>query len=403
MDNTPGQRELKRTKSKRNELNKLKAAVKSWLLQLIHELTSMDDGSVDSLLSKLPSSYCIYGTMLLLPCKFFGDPEWVTLMDVVNERQKEELYLKLNSATNTTHIAINAPIPNSGLLHEQPEDNAMRKPRNIIAISGSFGPSSASYVNPTAAEMDEAFWVCTKQNGINQIWSPMYTMFSRGNIAEKARLLRLSSVSEAQNQGLEDGAGWSAIDLFAGIGYFAFSYATAGAKTVVCWEINPWSIEGFKRGAKANNWETYHVMPQKDIEMNFAKGELNGKQFIMFHESNSHAPKRIEAVREVISPIRHVNCGLLPSSVSSWEIALLCLDYTLGGWLHIHENLDARAVETQSALIVAKIAKISQQIVISRKDQKGNGVVLEHVHKVKSYAPNVVHCVLDINIIPGVI
>ena len=38
-------------------------------------------------------------------------------------------------------------------------------------------------------------------------------------------------------------------DLYAGIGYFAFSYAKAGVGKVLCWEINPWSVDGLRRGA----------------------------------------------------------------------------------------------------------------------------------------------------------
>lgn len=35
-------------------------------------------------------------------------------------------------------------------------------------------------------------------------------------------------------------------DFYCGIGYFSLSYLRNGAK-VLCWELNPWSIEGFRR------------------------------------------------------------------------------------------------------------------------------------------------------------
>ena len=389
-------------KVKRKVLNGLHVAVKEWLHQLPCGLLGTDSDSVDSLLRRLPSSYCVYSPMLLLPWKFFDDPTWVMIMDTVDESKKQELYVKLNQATNTTHIAINAPIPNTSSSNEQPGNNAMRKPSKITAISGNFGAPHTNCANPTFAEMSEAFWVSTKQNGIYQTWAPMYTMFSRGNISEKARLLQLPSVAEAHKQGLRDGMGWSAVDLFAGIGYFAFSYARAGAKTVVCWEINPWSVEGFRRGAKGNNWQTHEIMFEENLEKSSTNDNIEDKNFIIFYESNTHVQERIGALQDLIAPIRHVNCGLLPSSANSWQTALTCLDCTYGGWLHIHENLDARVIDSQAASIVAEIDKISQSIFMSRGGQRHYRVALEHVQKVKSYAPNIVHCVLDINVIPDV-
>src|SRR5690606_6675835 len=51
-----------------------------------------------------------------------------------------------------------------------------------------------------------------------------------------------------------------AVDLYAGIGYFAFSYARLGLR-VLCWEVNPWSVEGLRRGAEANGFGVRVMMP----------------------------------------------------------------------------------------------------------------------------------------------
>ncbi|KAK6858721.1 S-adenosyl-L-methionine-dependent methyltransferase [Apiospora arundinis] len=84
-------------------------------------------------------------------------------------------------------------------------------------------------------------------------------MFRRGNIKEKARVLsfheptdpslhhRAMSLGELCNK-------W-AVDMYAGIGYFVFSYAELGMR-VLCWELNPWSVEGLRRGALANGWSS---------------------------------------------------------------------------------------------------------------------------------------------------
>ena len=107
-------------------------------------------------------------------------------------------------------------------------------------------------------------------------------MFSRGNIAEKTRILRLETLKpERLGASVEE---TSAVDLYAGIGYFAFSFAKAGVGTVLCWEINPWSVEGFKRGAGRNKWTVTSVRGKVTGDWN-----LEGSKFIAFEESNAHA------------------------------------------------------------------------------------------------------------------
>ncbi|KAF8001153.1 hypothetical protein HF325_004942 [Metschnikowia pulcherrima] len=129
-----------------------------------------------------------------------------------------------------THFAINKPII---------EDDVMRRPFNLIPLWGDFGPEPTPdlYSNPSESDLRNAFWCNAVQNGIRQTWAPRYTMFSRGNIKEKKRIL--DSYTSLH--------GKTVLDMYAGIGYFTLSYLSNGA-TVFCWEINPWSIEGLVRG-----------------------------------------------------------------------------------------------------------------------------------------------------------
>ena len=83
------------------------------------------------------------------------------------------------------------------------------------------------------------FFAIGKQHGIFFTWMPLFTMFSRGNISERSRILSMSFEGEV------------VLDLFAGIGYWAFPLVKRGAK-VYCCEWNPASIEGLKRGAILN-------------------------------------------------------------------------------------------------------------------------------------------------------
>src|SRR5690606_18256943 len=126
-----------------------------------------------------------------------------------------------------------------------------------------FGPARTRWP-PRQEDLENAFWVSTKQNGIFQTWAPRYTMFSRGNITEKARILdfhRGDAGLERRKKSLAALKGLWAVDLYAGIGYFVFSYAKRGMR-VLCWEINPWSVEGLRRGALRNGWKVKLVQGQ---------------------------------------------------------------------------------------------------------------------------------------------
>ncbi|KAL9529206.1 tRNA wybutosine-synthesizing protein [Sphaerulina musiva] len=270
-------------------------AVEAWRLQY-----GIEKDIIAPLSKKLCKSYTVYGCMLLLPQNALEGPEWSPLEPLIhhnninnNNTALNDLYKSIAKELKITHIASNKPIP----LHHHPHpppanvantcndnnnnnettptssENILRAPINFTPLYGDFGPETCSQPHPTQEDFDKAFWVTAKQNGIYQVWAPRWTMFSRGNISEKARLLTLGSVREAVEDaavrgGREGGEeeeeeeerelqppGFAAIDLYAGIGYFAFSYLRAGADQVWCWDINPWSIEGLLRGAKANKWE----------------------------------------------------------------------------------------------------------------------------------------------------
>ena len=101
-------------------------------------------------------------------------------------------------------------------------------------------------------------------------------------------------------------------------------------------------------------------------------------------------------IRDTIPPVRHINCGLLPSSKDSWEVAVQVLD-PIGGWIHAHENIAKADIETRKQEIVEIFTLLAEK-------HWGQGLKVpweincEHLEQVKSYAPGVVHCVLDIAI-----
>lgn len=407
-----------------------------------------------------------------------------------------------SSATNKlTHLAINEGIP----LHSKQKrrdrekeigtetearaettgttrvncENILRSPSGLRMLYGDFGPSEPSPPSlspsstPTGGEggreserkreeadfFSRAFWVSTKQNGITQTWAPRWTMFSRGNIKEKARLLSFHDDNDDNNEDKDDDddqativvkenatqrpvmtdsqeekrnheyqdqrnnnrrahrvvpaerrADGLVVDLYAGIGYFAFCYAALGFR-VLCWELNAWSVEGLRRGAEANGWGVRVVVPERwgrrrrresvrrgdaeeeeevvvervednNREKEEEKGEeeeekeeeeeeemlrdvLTGdEKIIVFLEDNKHAARRIRKLDELtreqeqdrnrnglrglrMRDVMHVNCGLLPSSRGSWDTAWEIASRTPRAWVHVHENVGVADIEAK--------------------------------------------------------
>ncbi|KAK3677828.1 S-adenosylmethionine-dependent methyltransferase [Vermiconidia calcicola] len=358
-------------------------AIAAWGIEV-----DTDQALRTALNGKLKVAYTQYGYMLLLSQNAFDSPDWHIIRRICSQSDLDKLYEHIGRHLKVTHIAINKPIP--AINTNDHEENVLRAPSNFTPVYGDFGPSSCSSP-PTQQDFDAAFWVTAKQNNVLQTWAPRWTMFSRGNISEKARLLTLPSVQEAVDKGVADGRGCAAMDLYSGVGYFAFSYLKAGIDKVLCWDLNPWSIEGLKKGALTNKWP-FVAYEGNDDDLDAM--EESQRRLYIFNESNELAPERIERLRDELPPVRHVNCGLLPTSQAGWQISVKVLDPHLGGWVHVHENFAVEEIEQKSE----EVRSAFQNMV---KVEGECGLVnLEYVHCLKSYAPGVMHCVLDIHIPP---
>ena len=388
----------------------LEAAIHDWLESIPASMTSKHankDGQISDNIrleidqSNKTSGYTVYPPMLLLP------PTALSAYFLDNEISKylPRLYECLCKTFKVTHIALNGPIPASSLMGDLDAiPNIMRSPTRLNPLYGDFGPSLPASHIPTTSDFETAFWCTARQNGIFQTWAPRYTMFSRGNISEKTRILDVATSNRGQDLGSTRSNYKSkdsmAVDLYAGIGYFAFSYAKAGMAKVLCWEINPWSVEGLKRGAKGNNWKTVVMGENDGYESIFPRIREQHPKFIIFRENNENATRRIQAMLSGLfppfshlAPIRHVNCGYLPSSKDSWKTAVDVLDEHQGGWIHVHENIRKSDIDARKAEIVDIFKRLT--------DGKSGicRVSCDHLERVKSYAPGIIHCVLDISVI----
>ncbi|KAK8192014.1 S-adenosyl-L-methionine-dependent methyltransferase [Phyllosticta capitalensis] len=400
---------------------------------------------VATLVAALPATYLVYAPLLLLPAHAFAAPPWQTLLRAATAHGEvmRAVWACVASEMGVGAVAINAAIPltsssssssPSAHHHQKPGEehvdqdtsswNALRSPTGLTPLYGPFG-TRVSSPTPSKQDFADALWVAARQNGVSQVWAPLYTMFSRGNVKEKARLLSLipelhgakaaakSPPAVAGGPGLGGGLGggageaFASLDLYAGIGYFAFSHRRAGARPVLCWELNPWSVEGLRRGAEANGWSCCVVSsppsPSQSLDLDL------DVDFVIFPHSNVHALRDLSYLSSLttLPPIRHANLGLLPSSCGSYRTAVRSIDASLGGWLHMHENFGSEEMEERAGEVVRSVGTMWRKRCIGERGEKrggegeeGDGVRLVHLEKVKTYAPGVWHVVLDVWVPP---
>ncbi|KAI0202699.1 S-adenosyl-L-methionine-dependent methyltransferase [Astrocystis sublimbata] len=485
--------------------NPIELAITSWFENLPNQ--AKERQSVSDLIAQAPKRWTAYGPLVLLPAGSFTSAAWrAALVDLTSTPEKgDDTNLILQSlwesilseiskagATKLTHLAVNEGIP----LHAQESnseeaptstlaesENILRSPGGLRMLYGDFGPEktleSASVDGgqaqdidagvgavPTEADFARAFWVSTKQNGITQTWAPRSTMFSRGNVKEKARLLAFHDAAASTSTSTIHPSAETqldahphphrhipeiarrnaiAVDLYGGIGYFAFSYATLGFR-VFCWELNPWSVEGLRRGAGANGWSVRVVAPaplspssssftpQEDDDM--LRDVLAGNEtIVVFLQDNARTKDVLRKLHRLarerqslcgegedgggggggggafsLNNVMHVNLGLLPSSQLSWSTAWEVAQESKVVWFHVHENVGVADIDAKRAEIRGAFARYALARGVGNGSDKCKGnvtddeedggtgtiVCVEHVELVKTFAPGVWHCVFDV-------
>ncbi|KAI2784151.1 S-adenosyl-L-methionine-dependent methyltransferase [Daldinia loculata] len=381
--------------------NPIEAAIKTWFHT--SALARHQQLDFDELVAHAPKRWTVYEPMVLLPAGSFHTATWKQLLLDLSDEQVDLLWVQIlaeiskrSGGTHLAHLAVNEGIP-AALRHSPGGDaagdnsapeNILRSPTGLHILHGDFGPASAEDIT---TDFERAFWVSTRQNGVFQTWAPRWTMFSRGNIKEKARLLSFHDGRHMEDRKPPEDI-W-AVDLYAGIGYFTFSYAKLGMR-VLCWELNPWSVEGLRRGAKGNGWSVRVVKDEHALTLPMEELISGGEQIIVFLEDNRHAARRIKELSEL--NISHVNCGLLPTSDASWKDAWDIAGRNKGqeAWLHLHENVGVADIDKRKG-------DIEQYFLSLAPDDNGNTdrtARVEHTELVKTFAPGVWHCVFDLYI-----
>ncbi|QLL30399.1 hypothetical protein HG536_0A02160 [Torulaspora globosa] len=319
----------------------------------------------EALLDCLPRRYTIYSPLLLFnhsTHRSFEHPAWRSYFSEVGEAAKAKYFRQMLAQLfppEISHVATNMPIV---------ETDVMRRPFNIAPLYGTLLSPQAGAVgqlraDPQPADFDRTLWCHVVQNGIHQLWAPMFTMFSRGNIKEKKRVLDVFPEIEGND----------VVDLYAGIGYFTLSYLKRGARRVFCFELNPWSVEALRRGLDANSFSR--------------------DRCCIYNESNETCVQRISesSVRDL--RVRHINLGLLPSSKAGWPLALAIVSMQQPlpvVTLHIHENVHVSAIDSGS--FVAETLNQLAQL------NGSYSYAAAHLEKIKTFAPDVWHVCLDVDV-----
>ena len=93
--------------------------------------------------------------------------------------------------------------------------------------------------------------------------------------------------------------------------------------------------------------------------------------------------------------VDRVNLGLLPSSEKGWPLAVAALRKDRGGWLHVHGNCPESELDAWAESVRAAIESLC-----CTEHGAGWTAQVQHVEKVKWYAPRVRHVVADVECRP---
>ncbi|ONI09967.1 hypothetical protein PRUPE_4G021000 [Prunus persica] len=192
-------------------------------------------------------------------------------------------------------------------------------------------------------------WVDHRENGILYSFDATKCMFSWGNLSEKLRVASLNCRDEI------------VVDLFAGIGYFVLPFLVrANAKLVYACEWNPHAVEALRRNLQANS--------------------VSDRCIILEGDNRTVAPKGVAD---------RVCLGLIPTSAGSWVTAVRALR-SEGGMLHVHGNVK----DSEESLWTKHVSESVGEI--AKSEGHCWEVSIEHLERVKWYAPHIRHLVADV-------
>lgn len=155
------------------------------------------------------------------------------------------------------------------------------------------------------------------------------------------------------------------MDLYCGVGYYTIPFLLHGkAAHVHACEWNPNSILAIKENLKK------------------AGGDVVSRCTV-YEGDNQQSALLLPCVAD------RVCLGLLPSSVAGWPLAVFVMKRS-GGIMHVHENV--RDIDVDEWILAT--CKYFESTFLAAG--KGMEVTCRHLERVKSYAPHVLHIVVDL-------
>lgn len=189
-------------------------------------------------------------------------------------------------------------------------------------------------------------------NGVKFWLDVTKVMFSSGNVTERHRI------------GDIDMSGEIVVDAFSGIGYYTLPMLVrSNAKHVYACELNPNSIYALTKGAELNAVSNRLTIIEGDNQI---------------------------TLQSLTNIADRVHLGILPSSENTWSLAIDCLKQS-GGIIHIHMNVREKEIDSFVGYCLEQLKHYAGQ-------RDFNSIQLQHVEKVKWYAPHIRHIVIDVSI-----
>ena len=189
-------------------------------------------------------------------------------------------------------------------------------------------------------------------NGVKFWLDVTKVMFSSGNVTERHRIGEIDMTGEI------------VVDAFSGIGYYTLPMLVrSNAKHIYACELNPNSINALTKGAELNAVSNKLTILEGDNQITL--------------QSLSNIADRI-------------HLGILPSSENTWQLAVDCLKQS-GGIIHIHMNVREKEIDSFVDYCLEQLKQYAAQ-------RDFNTIQLQHVEKVKWYAPHIRHIVIDVSI-----
>jgi tRNA G37 N-methylase Trm5 len=187
-----------------------------------------------------------------------------------------------------------------------------------------------------------------------------------------------------------------------------FAYLAAGAERVYACELNPWSIEGLRRGARRNGIMDVQTLPPPETNSathTFSPLSSTTRLAILPFSNDLGVPY-------YAGTADHVNLGLLPDAHEGLWPAIQALRDE-GGWLHVHESVtlsssvSGREGRREQALRWGElVAGRVHQVALRRRWGSGEEnnrleVKTHWVEEVKILGKDFWHLVADVRVSPG--